>query len=353
MSYEIRGEWLYHNNKRTRFFTEKDIQWLDAGGVPRLNKDGFMMLPFGHRDSVHLYPEIHGDESQIDVYTDGSSINNPGPGGWAFSFGGKKFFGSYEKATNNEMELEAIRQALIYAKENSNLKVYSDSNYAIKQINGEWKAKSNTRLIREIQRLVINKKLTVEFEKVEAHANNSFNNEVDKLARDAAKEQSTNLKLEIIATFENDKLFGNEDDLKRVVRGKRQIYEALKDFHQNEACMLSYGEIKVHLHNDGISHHLPAKLRRMKDAMDTLDLLIFTGGSEGKAELEAKIEETADNFYYKPATIVLQMMRMKEEKREKAIIRWAGREHKERSRKAYEVVKKVMLDWKAKQQEVK
>ena len=53
---------------------------------------------------------------QITIYTDGSCLGNPGPGGWAclLECGEHKseLFGSHPNTTNNRMELEAVIQAL-------------------------------------------------------------------------------------------------------------------------------------------------------------------------------------------------------------------------------------------------
>ena len=53
---------------------------------------------------------------QVTIYTDGSCLGNPGPGGWAclLECGEHKseLFGSHPNTTNNRMELEAVMQAL-------------------------------------------------------------------------------------------------------------------------------------------------------------------------------------------------------------------------------------------------
>ncbi|MCX7788526.1 MAG: ribonuclease HI, partial [Spirochaetes bacterium] len=53
----------------------------------------------------------------IEVYTDGGSSGNPGPGGWAFLVlypNGSSIEGSggCDNTTNNRMELEAVIRAL-------------------------------------------------------------------------------------------------------------------------------------------------------------------------------------------------------------------------------------------------
>ena len=91
------------------------------------------------------------------IFTDGSSLGNPGPGGWGAVLAFPKLNevvelgGSKSKTTNNEMELEAVVAALSYAVHNGEeTHIFTDSQYLINGItkwvhgwakNG-WKTKS-------------------------------------------------------------------------------------------------------------------------------------------------------------------------------------------------------------------
>jgi len=87
-------------------------------------------------------------KKEIIIYTDAASRNNPGKAAYAFIFVKKgSIFFSFSKylgkKTNNEAEYEAVINAL---KEAANqkfkkIKLYSDSELAIKQINREYKVK--------------------------------------------------------------------------------------------------------------------------------------------------------------------------------------------------------------------
>ena len=82
----------------------------------------------------------------LKIYTDGAARGNPGPAASAFLlvqsnnvlFSDVSFIG---KNTNNSAEYNAIINALTYTKKyfQGIIKLYSDSNLAIKQIKGEWK----------------------------------------------------------------------------------------------------------------------------------------------------------------------------------------------------------------------
>src|SRR3989344_8210407 len=82
---------------------------------------------------------------KVIIYTDGSSLGNPGPGGWAaiFIFSDGKTFemgGQVSHTTNNQMELTAPIQALKYLEDNKikgPVEIFSDSKYVILGIT-EW-----------------------------------------------------------------------------------------------------------------------------------------------------------------------------------------------------------------------
>ena len=77
----------------------------------------------------------------IEIYTDGSSLGNPGPGGWGVvvTAGDKtvKELGGYEKnTTNNRMELASVISALKYISSRQGLAeteviIHADSTYVL------------------------------------------------------------------------------------------------------------------------------------------------------------------------------------------------------------------------------
>ena len=78
---------------------------------------------------------------KVKLFADGSSLGNPGPGGWGvvLEYNGvqKQFSGGDEYTTNNKMELTAIIEGLKKLKEPCEVEIISDSNYVVKAIN-EW-----------------------------------------------------------------------------------------------------------------------------------------------------------------------------------------------------------------------
>lgn len=76
------------------------------------------------------------------IFTDGSSIPNPGPGGWGFVWvsAGKIYMqksGRSPNTTNNRMELTALIEAFKAAPADEDITIYSDSDLCVKTIN-EW-----------------------------------------------------------------------------------------------------------------------------------------------------------------------------------------------------------------------
>ena len=78
---------------------------------------------------------------QITLYSDGSSLGNPGPGGYGgiLDYKGKRkeYHGGDIHTTNNRMELLAVIEGLKLLKEPCEVEVVSDSSYVVKAIN-EW-----------------------------------------------------------------------------------------------------------------------------------------------------------------------------------------------------------------------
>ena len=138
----------------------------------------------------------------IEIYTDGSCLENPGNGGWAaiINDDGKieKISGSEKNTTNNRMELMAPIAALSKITKKKKVQIFTDSQYVKMGITNwihNW-IKNNWQTSKKED--VKNKdlwlnlyKLTqsheVEWHWVKAHAGNTLNEEVDALAKDAAK----------------------------------------------------------------------------------------------------------------------------------------------------------------------
>ncbi len=149
----------------------------------------------------------------IEIFTDGSSKGNPGPGGYGIimRFNGKEkeFSQGYRLTTNNRMELLAIITALEQLKTNKYpIRIYSDSKYVIDAITKGWafnwqkknfKKKKNQDLWERY--LKLHQKYQPEFVWVRGHSGHPENERCDRLAVAAAESKD-----QLIDTFFEEQL---------------------------------------------------------------------------------------------------------------------------------------------------
>lgn len=134
---------------------------------------------------------------EIVVYTDGSCLGNPGPGGAGIVM----IFGKYRKelgcflgdVTNNIAELMAIKIALEKIKKrNLPVYVYTDSTYAVGVLNRRYKARKNVDLVHSICNLC-NEFNSLKILKVSGHSGVEENERADYLASQAAIQRKDTL----------------------------------------------------------------------------------------------------------------------------------------------------------------
>ncbi len=132
----------------------------------------------------------------LNIWTDGSCIGNPGPGGWAFVCPSEKSdSGSVPETTNNRMELQAIIEALKWVGEaypHKAVKILSDSQLSINVLSGKWRPRKNLDLIHAAGELIHGfGSGTVALEWVRGHDFSLENNIADSLAYEAAQRGSS------------------------------------------------------------------------------------------------------------------------------------------------------------------
>ncbi|MGB0850238.1 MAG: ribonuclease HI [Bacteroidia bacterium] len=141
---------------------------------------------------------------QIDIYTDGSSLGNPGPGGYGIvlKYKGKRKTASqgYEMTTNNRMELLAVIEALRLLNDSARsmkINIFSDSKYVINAVEKKWvfgwekkgfKDKANPDLWRRF--LNAYPHYNIQFHWVKGHSGVPENEICDQLAKKAAEGKS-------------------------------------------------------------------------------------------------------------------------------------------------------------------
>ncbi|MBU0720724.1 ribonuclease HI [bacterium] len=134
---------------------------------------------------------------KITLFSDGSSLGNPGPGGYGtiLKFGSKEkiISGSDEHTTNNRMELLGVIEGLRALKEPCDVDIISDSSYVVKGIN-EWLAGWIKRDFKKVKNpdlwnmyLDVSKEHKVHAIWVRGHDGHVENERCDKIARDEAQ----------------------------------------------------------------------------------------------------------------------------------------------------------------------
>ena len=141
----------------------------------------------------------------IDIYTDGSCLGNPGPGGYGIImvYAGQEFefSGGEAHTTNNRMELMGVIQALkilndVDPKVTTDCRITTDSAYVVNAFNQRWipgwirrgwknskgDPVANKELWLQLIQLIGNRK--VEFVHIKGHAGHKYNERCDTLARD-------------------------------------------------------------------------------------------------------------------------------------------------------------------------
>lgn len=135
----------------------------------------------------------------LTIYTDGSCLQNPGPGGYAFitmcndTQRYREISEGFRYTTNNRMELMAVIIALERIQvDHSNVTIYSDSKYVVDGVNkwlGGWASKrfsgvKNPDLWRRLYYVLQRQK--VNFNWIRGHSGHEYNERVDFVAREAA-----------------------------------------------------------------------------------------------------------------------------------------------------------------------
>ena len=127
---------------------------------------------------------------QVTLYTDGSCLGNPGPGGYAVVLHcngrAKEITGSANHTTNNRMELQAVIAGLQALKRRCQVTVVTDSQYVVTILNN-GRAKANLDLVQELRQLARQHDITVQ--QVCGHNGHALNERCDRLANTEARQR--------------------------------------------------------------------------------------------------------------------------------------------------------------------
>jgi ribonuclease HI len=147
------------------------------------------------------------------IYTDGSSRGNPGRGGWGVIIEErdtsnelriKELGGREEMTTNNRMEMTASIEGLRNTPENSDIEIYTDSEYLMKGITlwihnwqkNNWRTKDKKDVLNKDLWLLLleeTQKRKVVWKKVRGHSGDKLNDRCDEIATGFADGKSVSL----------------------------------------------------------------------------------------------------------------------------------------------------------------
>ena len=140
---------------------------------------------------------------QVNIYTDGSSRGNPGPGGFGVvlessGYPPKEISQGFQETTNNRMELKAVIEALKSLKRTDvGVTIYSDSRYVVDSIEKGWVfgwqkknfvGRKNPDLWKEFLPLYM--KIKPKLVWIKGHNDHPQNERCDKLAVAASKKEN-------------------------------------------------------------------------------------------------------------------------------------------------------------------
>ncbi len=135
---------------------------------------------------------------KVEIYTDGSCKQNPGPGGWGavLVYQGRELelSGGQADTTNNRMELTAVIEALKKLREPCQVTLTTDSKYVSDGISKGWargwkKADKSPALNPDLWGTLLDlcETHTVKFVWVKGHAGHPYNERCDTLAQGEAQ----------------------------------------------------------------------------------------------------------------------------------------------------------------------
>jgi ribonuclease HI len=227
--------------------------------------------------------------NKIIVFTDGSSLGNPGPGGWAAIVGSPKgkiieLGGRVANTTNNRMELQAAIESLKHIGDTrGDVVIHTDSSYVIQGITKwvkSW-AKNNWRTATKAE--VLNKDLwkellallekreelgNITWKHIAGHSGIPGNERVDVIATISAQGKHINLFNGPRGNYTIDLKIVAPTHLKKEIREHRKKRSGQKAY--SYVSMIN-GEIKIHTTWAECEARVKGKNAKFKKALSAED----------------------------------------------------------------------------------
>ncbi len=180
------------------------------------------MTAYGERDLSEFASRLAELRDQLEppsspgdfvAYTDGACFGNPkGNGGWAAAvFHGTRawqLFGHLSSTSNNRAEALGVLAALEWVPATASLRLHSDSELTVRQLQGRYKVKANADIWEVIQRTRAEKQITLLPEWVRGHAGDPLNEVADRLSKAGALNRDAVEPIEVEIPSEPTELSG-------------------------------------------------------------------------------------------------------------------------------------------------
>lgn len=176
-----------------------------AGNGPRAARSRSKRPSTEGRLTLAEVLETYSDGPDSGVFTDGSAMPNPGPGGWGAVYVVDGIVraqdnGHEPQTTNNRMELRALLAAVDLVPEGEAAVIYSDSNLSVRTVNewaAGWAARGWRRRTGAVENLDLVRPLYERFHQrpelelvwIRAHVGNRWNEYADALATAWARDE--------------------------------------------------------------------------------------------------------------------------------------------------------------------
>lgn len=250
------------------------------------------------------------------IYSDGSSLGNPGPGGWGVYVEDEdiKLYGYGGIVTNNQMELKAAIVAAKLCKKEESCIIYTDSEYVIKGITEwmkGWKSRGwktakkepvkNQELWIELDTFVQDKNITWQW--VRGHNGNKGNEITDQLAKKGANgESNEHLLTEYITGSKNKKEVKKENKEIKIMdtvdfnKKSYVVLKQIKDENNEDGFLLFSGQDWVFVKKESLLNSCEVseqeKFNKLEKAKEDIKGIYYSYKKSCKHEIkENKYED--------------------------------------------------------------
>lgn len=197
--------------------------------------------------------QVSKHKKRYTVYTDGGCLINPGgPGGIGALIVDEtgcilsEISKGYYATTNNRMEIMAVIEALMALPEDSEITLFSDSQYLVRTMEAGWSRNKNKDLWKRLDIASYGKKITYRW--VRGHNGNLYNEKCDELATMGMNSQNKNedpgFQQKRKETGNTNPSFLKGGAMSVPIQCKDHVYTETPLFQLHKTCRVSIGRFQ-------------------------------------------------------------------------------------------------------------